>query len=737
MMNRIERLREKMVDGAYKAHRVRMSLTVLDDAEVAAAPHVIRKARALEKLLAEMPVYVQQDELIVGFRTLFDLPDYITSEEMEHRNPHIETAGRLHIFDYVYNLCQDGRGYGTANGVVPGHHNVLAKGFNGIKVDAGRKIDQLLAEGAGDESEQVQFLKAVEIVCDAVVMFAARYADEAERLAAVETDRQRKGELEAIAKVCRNVPGNVPRSFHEALQAVFFTHMVAWSEGGYLVPLGRFDQYVYPFYKADIDSGAITPDEAQELLDCLFVKFNTDQDKTHGKPSYYADTGCTMVLGGQTPAGDDATNDVTYMVLKGVETVRMADPKLRARFHTGSPDEYVRAACELIKQGMGTPSIENDETIIPALEKLGYRTEDARDYAIAGCWEIITPGRSSEKQGGAVKMPYCLEWVFNDGANFISGQKWGADTPELASLATFDDFFEAFRKQIAYYVSRMVENHNKAEWAPMPFISATLDDCIEQAKDICDGGARYNDIGFQLTGIANMADALLVIKRLVYEDKKLTLQEMRDILISNYEGREDLRQRILTKFAKFGNDDDEVDLLAGEIGRCFAGEVSRHRTRLGGHFRPRISTGGDHAFTKAFGASPDGRKAGERFAVSASPAPGRDLKGPTAVIKSVAKLDLETSNGGANLDMMFHPAALAGNEGTEKLMALVRTFVQLGGMQLQVNVVSNETLTEARKHPEDYRHLVVRVYGFTTYFTQLLPELQDHLITRSEYEYSA
>ena len=735
-MNRIERLRERMESGVHKAHRVRMSLTVLDDTEIAAAPHIIRKARALEKLLAEMPVYIQDDELIVGFRTLFGLPDYITAEEIEHRNPHIETAGRLHMFDYVYNLCQDGRGYGTDNGVVPGHYNVLAKGFNGIKADARRKMEELLAEGA-DQSEQVQFLKAVEIVCDAIVVFAARYADEAERLAADEKDSQRRGELEAIAKACRHVPGNVPRSFHEALQAMFFTHLVTWAEGGYLVPLGRFDQYVYPFYKKDIDSGALTRDEAQELLNCLFVKFNADQDKTHGKPSYYADTGCTMVLGGQTPDGDDATNDVTYMVLAGVGTVRMADPKLRARFHVGSPDEYVRAACELIKQGMGTPSIENDETIIPALQKLGYRTEDARDYAIAGCWEILTPGRSSEKQGGAVNMPYCLEWVLNNGANFVSGKKWGADTPELSSLTSFDDFFDALRKQIAYYVGRMVENHNKAKWAPMPFLSATLDDCVERAKDISEGGVRYNDIGFQLGGLANMADALLVIKHLVYEDRELTLEELRDILLSDYESAEDLRQRILTRFPKFGNDDDEVDLLAGKIVQCFADEVSRHRTRFGGRFRPRISTGGGHAFTKAYGASPDGRKAGERFAVSASPAPGRDLKGPTAVIKSVGKLDLEATNGGANLDMMFHPSALAGNDGTEKLMALVRTFVQLGGMQLQVNVVSNETLTEARKHPENYRHLVVRVYGFTTYFTQLLPELQDHLITRSEYEYSA
>ncbi len=736
-MNRIERLRERMESGVHKAHRVRMSLTVLDDEKIAAAPHIIRKAKALEKLLAEMPVYIQDDELIVGFRTVFDLPNYITAEEIEHRNPHIETAGRLHIFDYVYNLCQDGRGYGTDNGVVPGHHNVMSKGFNGIKADAGRKIDQLLSEGAGDESEQVQFLQAVEIVCGAIAMFAARYADEAERLAASETDQQRKGELEAIAKVCRNVPGNVPCSFHEALQAVFFTHLVTWAEGGYLVPVGRLDQYVYPFYEADIASGALTQDEARELLNCLFVKFNADQDKTHGKPSYYADTGCTMVLGGQTPSGDDATNDVTYMVLTGVGTVRMADPKLRARFHVGSPDEYVRAACELIKQGMGTPSIENDETIIPALQKLGYRTEDARDYAIAGCWEILTPGRSSEKQGGSVNMPYCLEWVLNDGRNFISGKKWGADTPELASLATFEDFFDAFRKQIAYHIERMVNNHNKAEWAPMPFLSATLDDCVERGKDISEGGARYNDIGFQLAGTANMADSLLVIKRLVYEDKELTLEELRDILLSDYEGAEDLRQRILTRFPKFGNDDDEVDLLAREIIQCFADEVSRHKTRFGGHFRPRISTGGGHAFTKAYGASPDGRKAGERFAVSASPAPGRDMKGPTAVIKSVAKLGLEATNGGANLDMMFHPAALTGDDGTKKLTALVRTFVETGGMQLQVNVVSNETLVEARKHPEDYRHLVVRVYGFTTYFTQLLPELQDHLITRSEYEYSA
>ncbi|MDR3552288.1 MAG: pyruvate formate lyase family protein [Clostridia bacterium] len=740
MEDRIRSLREAFFAGTHKQFRKESLDLSIVDGSTSALPYAVRKAMAFEKALEVMPVYIQQGELIVGGKTVYTLPDYATEHEKETGNPHIETRGYDNLFDQVFNLGQDARGFGIPNSSNPAYYRILPMGLPALAAQAEEK------RRASVDVRQANFYQAAAIALEAAVSLMKRYEKLAEAELKKEDDGKRRAELQAIASNLRTLEKGAPQSFWQALQLLYFIHFLIWVEGGYLVPLGRIDQYLYPYYQKDIESGRISRESALELLECMFIKLNFEIDRTHGEAGKFeSDTGQSITLGGIDPkTGWDATNDLTYLCIDVVKDLRLTDPKLHLRLSGKSPHPLWKAAADLSAMGMGFPTYDNDDAIIPAMMNIGdyYTLEDARDYCGSGCWEIITQGRSFNRNLGMIDCLRALEWALNNGENILPpdrnaagliGGKWGVETGNVENFETFDDLFNVFKVQIKHNIDMVSSNCNKAMLTYSPFYSSMMDDCMENGKDIRQGGCRYNETDFQLSSLSNCADALYAIRKLVYEDGRLSLRQLVSILRSNYEGNEELRQEIISRLPKFGNDVDEVDLIAKRIVRFYSREVSKHRNNFGEPYRARVSSAlGYVALAKRLGASADGRKAGEFYASNISPQPGADKNGPTAIIRSAAKIDPSSCPGGEMLDLKFHPSALKTDESKEKFIALIKTHFALGGLQTQVNVIDNKTLLDAKAHPENYRDLMVRVWGFSTYFVSLPEEYQDHLIARTE-----
>jgi len=728
MTERVKRLKELMLKKSHFQFRTEKNLSILN-IRTKDLPFIMRKALSLKLLLKEMPIFIQEGELIVGGRTLFNLPEYIKEEEKNQIPRQDEVLGYGDIFNTAYNLCQDERGYGEFNGVVPGYEKILNLGLNKISEIAEEEYNKTY------DPHKKSFYEAVRIVCEAGINFARRYSQEAKRLAEKTANIDRKRELEKISEVCKNIPAFSASSFHEALQSFYFSHLIIWASGHFLVPIGRFDQYIYPFYKKDIEKGIISKERAFELLQCLWIKLNSDRDKTHGKPNFEGDTGQTLMLAGKTSEGKDAVNELSYLCLRATMQLKMSEPRVQVRLHKRTPKKFIKECAKLIKMGMGFPTVCNDEIIIPTLVDFGYSLSDARNYCLGGCWEITIPGKADDRtNSGVVNLPRCLEWTLNNGRNFQDGEKLGLDTGPVEEITSFEDLFNRFKKEVSYYIERIVENCNKAVFAPSAFLSLTLDNCLKQGKDISEGGCQYNNTGILGNGLATAADSLLVIKKVVFEEKKISLLELKKVLLSNFKGKEYLRQWLINKVPKYGNDIDEADNMAKEVALYFCEEVSRHKNNRGGYFKPGLFSAGTFVFVgKKLGASPDGRKSGESFSINASPSLSQDKKGPTAVINSFVKLDLSKAGNGAIIDLTFHPTALSGKEGEEKLASFLFSFVNLGGMQMQASVIDSKILKEAQKHPERYQNLMVRIWGFSTYFVNLPKEFQEHIIARREY----
>lgn len=725
MTDRIERLKERMLGKTHFRFRTERNLSILNE-ETKDKPFIIRKALALEKLLKEMPVFIQEDELIVGGRTLFGLPEYIREEEKNQIPMQDQILGYGDIFNTAYNLCQDARGYGEFMGVLAGYDRILNSGLNKIKERACLNFKKTV------DKNKRNFYQAVEIVCEAAVNFALRYSQEALRLADVAEKKERKEELKKIAEVCQKVPALPASSFQEALQCLLFSHLIIWAEEHFVVPMGRFDQYIYPFYKSDTENKILSEEEAFELLETLWIKLNSDRDKTHGNPSFEGDTGQTLTLGGQTQDGKDATNDLSYLCLEATCQLKMTEPRVMVRAYEKTPEKFIRKCAELMKLQMGFPTICNDEVIIPTLQKAGYSEEDAKDYCPAGCWELSISGKADDRtNSGVVNLPRCLEWTLNNGKNYMDGEKLGLDLCNVEEIRTFDRLFDIFKKEGSYYIKKIVENCNRACFAPAPFLSIMMENCLENGSDLSEGGSKYNNTGLLINGLATAADSLLSIRKIVFEEKKLELSELKEILLSNYKDREDIRQHLMNKIPKYGNENEEADSLTKEVAGYFCEEVSKYKNNRGGCFRPGIYTAGTFVFVgKKLGASPDGRKAGEPFSQNASPALGRDKNGPTAVIHSLTKLNLEKAANGAIVDLKFHPTAV---ESTEKLSSFLKALLHSGVMQFHANVIDTKVLREAQKHPEQHTNLMVRIWGFSVYFATLCPEFQDHVIARMEH----
>jgi formate C-acetyltransferase len=629
----------------------------------------------------------------------------------------------------------------------PGHtaldNKIYKKGLESFKEDINRSMQNLdFLKDAGAYKKQEE-LKAMEIAADALILYAERHADLARRLAKREADAERRKELEKIASVCSHVPAHAPRDFWEALQYYWFVHLGVIME---LNPWdafnpGRLDQHVYPFYEKGLQDSTLTKEGAKELLQAFWIKFNNQPAPP--KVGVTAEESCTYTdfalinMGGVKADGSDAVNELSYLLLDVVEEMRLTQPSSMVQISKKTSDRFLKRAVQVIRTGFGQPSVFNTDEIIQELLRQGKLVEDARNGGASGCVETGAFGKESYILTGYFNMPKVLEITLNNGVDPRTGKKIGLETGDPVDFGSFEDLFEAFRKQLNYFVEVKIKGNNiierlYAEHLPVPFLSLLIDDCTAKGKDYNDGGARYNTDYIQGVGLGTTTDSLTALKYNVFEKKHVTMKKMLDVLNTDYEGNENLRQRFLNKTPKYGNGEDYSDQVMKAIFEAYFEAIDGRPNTKGGCYRINLLPTTVHIyFGKVVGATPDGRKAGEPLSEGVSPVQGADRKGPTAVIESVAKID-HVRTGGTLLNQKFTPQLLADEIGMNKLAQLIRTFFRMDGHHIQFNVVSSKMLHDAQKRPERYRDLIVRVAGYSDYFVDLGVDLQNEIIKRTE-----
>ena len=790
-------------------------------------PMVLRKAKAFAHVLDQIPIIIRPNELIVGSSTLaprgcqtfpefsfewleqeFDTvanreadPFFIAEETkkqlheadkywkgrttsdlaLSYMSPEAIRAQNHNIFT-VGNYFYNGVGHFTVQ-----YWKVLELGIEGIMREVKAELDTVKPSDA-DYGTKSRMLESCLIACAGIIRYANRYAALAKELAAKETNKTRKEELLRIAENCTQVPAKPARNFYEACQSFWFVQqLIQMESSGHSISPGRFDQYMYPYYRADLEAGVINHDDAQELLDCIWVKLN-DLNKCRDAESAKGFAGYSLfqnlIVGGQDEQGRDATNDLSFMCIDASMHVFLPMPSLSIRVWNQSPQELLLRAAELTRTGIGLPAYYNDEVIIPSLMSRGIPLEEARNYSIIGCVEPQVMGKTLGWHDAAFfNMVRPMELVFTGGVDM--GEQIGPKTKPVEEMQSFEEFFDAYQEQMNYFIGLLVNADNAVdlahrERAPLAFISTLMDDCIKRGKTPEQGGAIYNFTGPQGFGVANIADSLYTVKKLVFEDHRCTLAELKQALRYNF-GKEinpfivaqiagDVTNSFLAQHVtpepelvakttqqviasvseqnrkrmeeiyemildlpKFGNDIPEVDEIGREAAYCYTRPLLQYRNPRGGIFQAGlypVSANVPLGFTS--GASPDGRLARQPVADGVSPSQGRDINGPTAAANSVSMLDHGIASNGTLYNQKFHPTALAGQEGLIKFIDLIRTFFDRKGMHMQFNVVSRETLLDAQQHPENYKGLIVRVAGYSALFTGLSKSLQDDIISRTE-----
>ncbi len=770
--------RARLVTEAYRAHE--------DD------PPVLRRAKALAHVLDNMTIYIMEGELIVGNqastpRAAPIFPEYsinwiedemnefaqrpadvfVPSEEikrelLEDILPYWE--GRT-LYERVMATLPpfvkraqemgaiSGRGNITSGDghIIVDYPRVLSEGLEGVIAQARQQLEELDLTDPEDLKKR-PFLEGVEIACRGAIRFATRYAEEAERQAIKEVDPLRRAELERIAEVCRQVPRRPSRNFWEAVQAAWFVHLITQIESnGHSFSMGRFDQYTYPFYRDDLAAGRLTEEEALELLQCLWLKLfsiNKIRPWAHTRFGIGYTVYQNITIGGQTPDGRDATNQLSYLVLRTIAETRLTQPNVSARYHNGTPERFLMECGRVISLGFGMPAMKNDEIIIPALIEKGVEPEDAYNYAIVGCVEAAVPGKWGYRNTGMafLNLLKALELAYNDGIDPNTGERLCPGRGTLTDFRSFEELYKAFRKQLAFYtrchvIIDAVGDLALEEMVPDAFCSALVRDCIVRGQTIKEGGAVYDVISGLQAGAPNVGNALLALKKLVFEDGVLTAEEVQEALAANFAGAEGERVRqLLLNAPKYGNDIDEVDLLVRRVLGDYLEEIRGYRTTrygrgpIGGTYCGSTSTiSANVPLGMSVGATPDGRKAGEPIAEGVSAVHGTDTRGPTAVMCSVTKL--QTIKMIAQLlNLRLSPTALSDEAGLRRLAQLLAGFRDLKGWHVQFNVVSTETLLDAQRHPERYRDLVVRVAGYSALFVTLDKATQDDIIRRTVHE---
>ncbi|KPL17707.1 MAG: formate acetyltransferase [candidate division Zixibacteria bacterium SM23_81] len=630
----------------------------------------------------------------------------------------------------------------------PGHtvldDKIYRKGFLDFKEDIQRSLDRLNVQNDPQAQGQLEQLRAMEICANALIRFAHRHAEKARALAQVEANPERKEELARIADICDHVPAHPPRNFWEALQYYWFVHLGVTTE---LNPWdafcpGKLDQHLYPFYRRELEEGTLTRDGAEELLQCLWVKFNNQPAPpkvgvTAAESSTYTDF-AQINTGGLKEDGSDAVNEVTYLILDVIEQMRLPQPSSSIQVSKESPDRFIKRAAEIIRTGFGQPSVFNSDLVVQELLRQGKSLLDARNGGTSGCVETGAFGKENYNLSGYFNMPKVLEITLNNGIDPRTKRRIGLQTGDPARFETFEQLLEAYETQLNHFVNIKIQGNNVIErlyatHMPAPFLSLLIDDCIATGKDYHQGGARYNTTYIQGVGLGTITDAMTAIKYAVFDKKILSMKELLKTLKADFAGDEKTRQMLLNRTPKYGNDDDYADDVMVSLFEAYFCAIDGRKNTRGGEYHINLLPTTVHVyFGSVIGATPDGRKSGQPLSEGISPVQGADRRGPTAVLKSASKMD-HIRTGGTLLNQKFTPQLLQDDASLDKLVHLIRTYFRLDGHHVQFNVVDAATLRAAQKNPEKYRDLIVRVAGYSDYFCDLGTALQDEIISRTEH----
>ena len=630
----------------------------------------------------------------------------------------------------------------------PGHTvldgKIYTRGLLDFKADIARSIAGLdfLHDGAAYEKREA--LKAMDIACDAVLVFAGRHADFAATLSGWETDPVRKTELETISRACRHVPARAPRDFHEALQSYWFCHLAVITElnGWDSFNPGHLDQHLLPFYEKGLADGTLTREQAKELLQAFFIKFNNHPAPpkvgvTAAESGTYTDF-ANINIGGLLADGSDGSNEVSHLLLDVIDEMHLLQPSSNVQVSRKTPDALLKHALGVISKGYGFPSLFNADAVVQEQLRQGKTLEDARAGGCSGCVEVGAFGKEAYILTGYFNLAKVFELALHDGLDPRIGKTIGATTGDPEGFVCFDDLFAAFRRQLHHFIEIKIRGNQLiermyADHMPAPFLSVLIDDCIARGRDYNAGGARYNNTFIQMVGLGSVTDSLAAVKQLAFDDQQLGLGELVQILDADFQGHEVLRQRMVNRMPKYGNDDPLADeVMVRLFDACFA-EVDGRPNTKGGAYRVEMLPTTCHVyFGSVTGALPDGRPAGKPLSEGISPVQGADRNGPTAVLMSAARMD-HVKTGGTLLNLKVTPALVASQAGIDKWASLVRSYFKLDGHHVQFNVVRAETLRAAQKAPERHRDLIVRVAGYSDYFCDLSADLQEEIITRTEH----
>jgi len=760
---RIRNLRRLALSFANELDPTERGNAVMDSYdETMAEPMIIRRAKAVARVLATQSLILDEGQLIAG-RVQRLIPAHYgihTGHEWKGPVSYPEGGGRqipqdapvseayrkrweewhknyISVWHKLGALVPEEErramqaGVYQSGGIDWVHRNfrfqmLLQLGMEEIKRRAEEKL-QSLNETRPEDIRRKPFYHAVVIICVALMDYAERWANRLDELADSEADAIRRAELQEMAVICRRAPRYTPQTFHEAIQSVWFAQVANWAEAsGSAHSFGRFDQYMLPFYNTDVEAGRLTREEALELIECLWLKCYSTFDFRH------------LTVGGVKPDATDGTNELSYLCLEATECLR-TPRDIAVRIHQGTPESFLRKAANVARLGLGRPDFWNDEMTIESLVKAGIPLGDARDYSPIGCVELTIAGKcNSRTMGHSMNLAKCLELALNNGRDQNTGEQIGLQTGE-----TFDHYeglHAAYRDQAVYFIRLAVQQNMRAYMLqatefPMPVLSTLTEGCMESGRDVMDGGAIYNPSGVNLFGIANVANSLAAIKKIVFEEKVIFLDQLQDALRSNFERYESLRQMLLNRAPKYGNGDEYVDRIAAEEAAFYCDEVAKYPTPEGGQHHALIfgvSPGAVYGFANKLGASADGRRRGEPLAMSACTTHGTERMGATDAVKSVASLDYTKTPGGVSFILDLHPTAVAGDNGGDKLVSLLKTFFKEGGMEIGLNIVSDEELRKAQEEPKRYSHIMVRVFGFSTQFISLSRELQEYVIEKTK-----
>ena len=783
LSKRIERIRSELRSTKPTICIERAKLTTDFYKRISTDSVTLRKAKLFAYLMDNMTIYIGEGDLLAGnhgsrFRSVPVFPEigarwilneidtfetrgtdplYFVGNEKEELVEILKQWDGISLNEIVNEAIGDEVMNAAANGllavgsrntttgqIIPDYDKLLKTGFNGVIAEAEANIAKAKEKMETVESRRkIDFWEALIITSKAFIRFGNRYAQLAARQAQDCEDEERKKELLTLSEICKKVPANPPESFYEAVQFVWFIHLCIHIESnGNGVSYGRFDQYMYPYYKKDVEAGILTEDQAVELLEAMWLK-TTEVIKIRDSVDSQAFASYpiwqNLTIAGQDEYGRDACNELTNVILRVTDEVETVQPSVSFRYHRHINQESFERALKITQRGVAMPAFFNDELVIPIMLQQGATLKEARNWAVDGCVEPYVPGKTDGRPVvgylNAVKM---VEMALNNGYDPVSKQQLGPETGDMEQAEAMEEFMKAYEEQLKYFNKMMLESYNivtaiHAQIQPTIFAASTVEGCMEKAMSLQEGGAKYNFSGTFFTAPANAADSLAAIDEVVFKKKLMTMKELKDVLAANFEGKEDVRQMLLNRVPKFGNDDDMVDEYAHKVLDMIVTDTDQYLDPRGGKYVVSLLSQSYNVLQgKSVGATPDGRKAFTPLADNASPVASMDVNGPTAALRSCSKIDQMLPLTGTLVNQKFDPAVVKGAEGLKVLEAVVRGYFAELGEHIQINVVDKETLRDAQENPEEYPNLMVRVAGYSAYFIDLDKEVQQNIIDRTE-----